>query len=309
MNRSFGSTYTMFLNGEPVNWSAGGANTLVHGYPLHQGTNQITVKLLFPSGFWLYKERKPLPQDTYHVFVELDVQETNQGALLASDWDKVCEWTDSWPPDEPFVWEPECVVERKIADPGFEELGTNEALYVAQCKTIAVKLAKLVQKQDYEQLARVFGVTNRAVMKTVIPAVMAAEHRIPAGAKAALLDECPALVYQEIRTNEVLVTGISTESEVEAITGKHLILVYPGPGRHFSSFLNTASPTLMRQWETLSIFDGLKYAGVFSTDSFVLGRAGGKWKFTACGSGWIKNGWGLSAYGNGWLDLNLKALE
>lgn len=299
-NQSYSSTYTVVLNGEPVNWADGASHTLVHGYPMRHGTNQIEVALIFPQNFKDMQDKRN-PVDIPRVSMQLQIQEAAHGPLIYTNWETVdiCnEWANA---NKPFEWNSKFLITNNVENLRFEKLGTNTQHYVEQCKKMSVKLARLVQKQDYDQLAVVFGLTNRTDVKTSIPPGLEVTRDSPRGVKVALLDNCPGLIYRVVNTNEVTVTGVTDVSQLVTVNGKCLILIHSKKGIHLASFIEN---NVKERWAK-DVFAKLRHLGVFNVDSFVFGRVGGKWKVACNGGGWLGNHSGWTAIGNGWLDVNL----
>ena len=279
-SHSPGATYTIYINGEPAGWGVGTDDYLVRGFPICRGTNQIAIETVF-SPEWVSKMPRYY---TPTVSIRLCAQETHDANLTSTNWNAIDEINVIRATNEPFVSRWEYNMKNDVVNDGFEELGPNKERYLDQCRSMSVKLAALIQKQDYDSLAKVFGLTNLDSMTSyAVPSNFASVVKTNLLINCSEL--CPELVYPDYEaTNEdILVSGIVDKSEIKVQTGAHLILLYCNNDKHFASFTNRK---LADQSSRLKSAPFHHY-GTFNIDSFVFGRVQGKWKFMANGCGWI----------------------
>ena len=248
MSSSFGSTYTLAINGEPVSYLDGAETTFCVGYPIHDGTNQYSITVIFPNSFHAPFNHQP------KIEMLILTQESVAASLDSTLWERQDKISENWTVGDEYSYESDFVMQDTRTNIEFDALGTNKEAYVAQCKGMSIKLADLIRLQDGGRLAGVFGVRG-----------------------GSFLTNCSSIVHS---TNEVKIECIGDASKLSATTGDHLVLVYASSGRHLVSFTNEKA---QRNWSPLGAF---KHDGAYYIDSFVFGRSEGRWKFTINGCGW-----------------------
>ena len=258
------AAYTVTLNGEPVGWADGVDNTCIRGYPIRYGTNRIAVTAMFPLEF----QSKWPPYFTPRVQMFLLTQAVDNGPLLPEKWKHVDNFNEDWTTETNFQYQHEFVMAKQVPGREFETLGTNESAYVAQCKSLTVRLAKLIQEQDYSRLAVALGL---------------AKPGEPNDFKAILTTNCSELVYKKLGEKETSATCVPDVSGLSAIVGIHSILIHEQPGQHLVVFFDREQ---VRQASKLKS-NFTKHVGIDNIDCFLFGRCRGQWQVRLNSGAWM----------------------
>ena len=262
------SAYTCYLNEEPVCWAYGMENTFIRDYPIKNGNNHLRVEPCFPAEYARPRYLFPV------VHLTVCTMTAQRVDPAPSDWEEIDDLFKPWDSNAPLIYENDLQLDNHLATPGFDELGTDKLVYIDQCEDMAVKLAGLLQKEQYQQLLEVFGFTNATAV---------------ADARRILQARCPEWVFHFVRNTPSSYTlgGISSKSELAVETGRRLILVHSAPGKHF--FWITTSDDIVSKRPLQD-----KPLHINHIDSFVFGRSCGKWR--------------VMVNGGHWVDLNIEAL-
>jgi len=252
---SWGSAYTVFINDEPVCETDGGETALYRGFPIHYGTNNLAVNVVFRPDF-----SHPLGFPP-NVTMFLYTQESDGQSLNSLNWNALDVVQEDWTTGEPYLYKTEFVMSKKTAIQNFEEIGASNDSCISQSKEMTIKIAKLIKGKDFDSLAKLFGLTNRELMV-----------------------DCFRLVGPLSGSNNVVLSCVADESEISTINGKHLILVRSKPGSHLVVMAGAQNRTRMSR----NKYDKFHHQGEYYIDSFTFGRVGGKWLFTANGTGWME---------------------
>ena len=259
-----------------------GHKTVLYGYPIKRGSNAVTITVALPTNYrtLYYQSETEKP----YIYLLAGVAESSGDLVRQSDWETIINTTAVCNVTHSYVCESEFAMYETNEDYGIEQLGTNVARYVDECKSIAVELARLVKKQDRAALSEVIGksIPLSAGILAFDGFYPFAEHPYGGG----------ALIISPTHTNAIEITAVSEASDLDAEIGKHLILIHPKScSKHVLQF-DLSPKTIRLKNESL-----LDSAQVY-IDSFVFGRVHGKWKFAV-----------TSNIGSGWLDLDIDKLN
>jgi hypothetical protein len=204
MNASHYQCCTMFLNEEPIKWENAPGVTIVRGFPLKYGTNSFRCEMEF-------LQPKPSTNEFGKGFqgIAMGVLKLEKGT-----WYEFQHWMEIGPFPEPVEWKFDFVEpEPEKKEPAFDKLAGNSGPLLQESRSLAVKLVKLIMKDDNTKLAKVFGFQDVATAKAKIPGW-----------------------FPDRRSTKVSPTGTTDESKLIVTMGKHIVLVRCKPGDHLVSF-------------------------------------------------------------------------
>lgn len=246
---------TLYINAEPAGWASASARwnsngdpindqreIISRGFPIHIGSNSYSVEVT-PD---YLPDYKPSKFGNPKIFLLGYSQESKDGVISSEHWRLEDTFNDELPETNDVAWDAYFEIKTTIPDPGFELLGGKTNAYMAQVRSLTVKLAHLIKTQDAEGLASALSLPNKKI----------------------LLTNCPEFFAKDFSTNIVNSACVTKESEINVEIGKRLVLAYPEAENH----LVHVTYSIGKQNLTSFI------------DYFTFARKNGKWMVSLPGS-------------------------